>query len=82
MWYAITLFVLVLILPQITFARALLVGGTTALLMLAIASTFWKGAVLPGGVAKYVPTVTSALVMVLVARWLAHRAQATGAAAV
>jgi hypothetical protein len=36
MWYAITLVLLVLILPQITFVRALLVGGTTALLMLAI----------------------------------------------
>jgi hypothetical protein len=84
MWYAITLVVLVLILPQITFVRALLVGGTTALLMLAIASVFGKlaGSHFPSAVAMYGPIVTSALVMVLVARWLTHRAQATVADAV
>jgi hypothetical protein len=84
MWYAITLVVLVLILPQITFVRALLVGGITALLMLAIASAVGKlaGSHLPFVIAMYAPIVTSALVMVLVARWLAQRAQATVAAAV
>jgi hypothetical protein len=84
MWYAITLVVLVLILPQITFIRALLVGGTTALLALAIASALGRlaGSHLPFVVAMYGPIVTSALIMVLVVRWLAHRAQAPIAAAV
>ena len=81
--YIVALAVLMFILPRITFIRGLLLGAITALLMLAITSVFgtWAASHLPRAVARYGPTVTSAFIIILLAKWLARRTQAPLAAA-